>query len=43
MIPPLMLAVSIYNDGEGVTSGRRLIIMDNGGRLSAQNKENHGG
>ena len=43
MILPLMLTASIYNDGEEVTSGRRLVIMDNGGRLSALKKESHDG
>ena len=43
MIFPLMLVVSIYNGGEEVTFGRRLIIMDNGGRLSTLKKENHDG
>ena len=41
MIFPLMLVVSIYNGGEGVTSGRRLVIMDSGRWLSALNKGNH--
>ena len=43
MILPLMLVASIYNDREGVTSGRRLVIMDNGGRLSALKKESPDG
>ena len=38
-----MLVVSIYNGGEEVTSGRRLVIMDSGGRLSALKKGNHDG
>ena len=38
-----MLAISIYNGKEGVPSGRRLVIIDNGGRLSALKKESHDG
>ena len=36
----LMQAISIYNDGEGVTFGRRFVIMHNGRRLSALKKGN---
>ena len=43
MILPLMLAASIYNDGEEVTSGRRLVIMHSGRRLAALKKGNHDG
>ena len=43
MMLPLMLAASIYNDGEGVTSRRILDIMHSGRRLSALKKGNHDG
>ena len=38
-----MLVVSIYNGGKEVTSGRRLVIINNGGRLLALKKESHDG
>ena len=41
MILPLKLAVFIYDDGDGVTSGRRLVIMHSGRRLSALKKGNY--
>ena len=41
MILTLMLVASIYNGREGVTTRRRLVIMDNGGQLSTLTKESH--